>query len=95
MLSSIDTNDPDWSIVPLTIWSSIEVNISLVSVCLPTFAPLFKGWLPHLLSSLRSRSGRTSHSKIPPDEDQTRIYTGVDKKVGNGTETRIGARNQE
>lgn len=84
----IDPNDPDWSIVPFTVWSSIEVNLSVVSVCLPTMAPLIKGWLPHLLSSLRSRSGQRVHSKVLP-EDEARIFTGSNRKELNRTETKV------
>ena len=84
----IDPNDPDWSIVPFSVWTAIEVNLSVVSVCLPTMAPLFRGWLPNLISTIRSRSSQKRHSKILP-EDEAYIYTGGDGKETNRTETKI------
>ena len=84
----INPNDPDWSIVPFEVWSAIEINLSIVSVCLPTMAPLFKDWLPNLLSSIRSRSGQKTHSKLIP-EDETRIYNGSSNKDVNRTDTKI------
>lgn len=72
-LLQFNPDDPDWSIIPLIIWSTIEYNLAVVSVCLPTMMPLVKRWLPWLLSSLRSRSGhRRAHLKrmnVVPDDD--------------------------
>ena len=88
LLELDNSNDPDWSAVPISIWVAIEINSGIISVCLPTMAPVFRGWLPHLVSSLRyGRSGAKSHSKLADDE--ARIYAG-DKATGSiRTETKV------
>ncbi|KAI4182442.1 MAG: hypothetical protein L6R41_005980 [Letrouitia leprolyta] len=95
-LLQLDPDDLDWSTGPLDIWSIVEFNMAIVSVCLPTMTPLFKRWMPWLLSPFRSTSGRQrAHLKqlniIPDDESlvefrrkvlkpETRIE-GIESKV--------------
>lgn len=85
-LPGIDFNDAGYSLVPFTLWTAVELNMGVVSVCLPTMAPLFQGFLPRLFSSMRSKSGRQSHSRL---EDEARIYAGDNTKGANRTETQI------
>ena len=87
----IDDTDLDYSVVPFTIWTTIENNMGIISVSLPTMAPLFQGWLPRLLSIMRSKSSPKSHSRLP--EDEARIYTS--RKSMNGNETRVTAARPE
>ncbi|KAL8691723.1 MAG: hypothetical protein Q9218_003116 [Villophora microphyllina] len=92
--------DVNWTMVPFSIFGGFEVNLAVVSVCLPTMAPMFKEFWPRLsssirsISSLRSRSGRRSHSKPSTGrtmvaEDETPIYTGNVLGHVNKTDTRV------
>ena len=43
-IAHISLTDPSWSDVYGAIWSIVELNIGIVSACLPTLKPLFT-WL--------------------------------------------------
>lgn len=51
-----------WTLGPAFGWSSLEPSIAIISACLPTFAPLFRG--------LRNKISNSS------DNDETRSGTG-------------------
>ena len=43
----VDNDDFFWSLVPFTIWSNIELNIGVTSICLPALKPIFDRFFPH------------------------------------------------
>lgn len=46
------SENPTWDYVDAVLWTSLEVNISVVMVCLPSVRTLFAKWLPDLFSSV-------------------------------------------
>ena len=40
-VAHISQTDPSWSEVDKAIWSAIELNLAIISACLPTLRPLF------------------------------------------------------
>lgn len=84
-LLQLDIFDYLWTIVPFAVWSLIETNMCIVSVCLPTMAPLFQTVLPRYFSA-----GRSKQSHIGLQEDEARIYTGGSRST-RGNQTRVTA----
>lgn len=62
-LLDINFFDVDYTLVPFPVWSTIECDMKVVNVCLPTMAPLFQGWLSRLYIAARSKSYSTSQSE--------------------------------
>ncbi|KAJ3578593.1 hypothetical protein NPX13_g1971 [Xylaria arbuscula] len=54
---AFDPTDPTWSYVGLTLWSAVEMNVAVISCCLPTIRPVIVFLVPE---SLKSRFTRKS-----------------------------------
>jgi hypothetical protein len=55
-LVTMNKSDPTWSLVDTYIWSSLELNVAVISACLPTLRPLFTAVRPRWLSFNTSSS---------------------------------------
>lgn len=64
LFSFVSTDDPTWSLGPLSLWSSIEPAIGVVTACMPNLLPLYY-WAGDRIRHLRYGEDRTSnnHSK--------------------------------
>ncbi|KAE8351747.1 integral membrane protein [Aspergillus coremiiformis] len=51
-----DSTDPTFDNVGAATWSAVECNVGIICACLPTLRPLVSRIVPHLLSTLSSRS---------------------------------------
>lgn len=58
----LHATDTTWRAYDSSIWSAVEMNTSLICAAAPALKPLFKRFLPGLMSSL---SGRTSKTVNP------------------------------
>ena len=56
----IDVNDITYTIVPVSMWNSMEQSIGIICACLPTTRPLFG----RLLHNFRHASGRNEKPHI-------------------------------
>ncbi|KAL9031751.1 MAG: hypothetical protein Q9196_000228 [Gyalolechia fulgens] len=58
--------DVTWSLGIVSIWSTAEPNLGIVSACLPTMKPLLRRFLPQSKSrSARNSNQRSGSSKRP------------------------------
>ncbi|EFQ99998.1 integral membrane protein [Nannizzia gypsea CBS 118893] len=66
ILGKSDNKDPLWSIAPLALWTTIELNTGIIVSCLPMLRQPLSLLCPSLLSSLRdgSRSYRENSHQL-------------------------------
>ncbi|KAI0812924.1 hypothetical protein GGR55DRAFT_687821 [Xylaria sp. FL0064] len=64
---AFDPKDPTWSYVGLTLWSAVEMNVAVISCCLPTIRPAIISLMPE---SVKSRLARTSTQQLA----EQRVY---------------------
>jgi len=62
-LLDINFFDVSYTLVPFSVSSTIECDMRMVNVCLPTMAPSFQGWLSRLYIAARSKPYSTSQSE--------------------------------
>lgn len=56
--TAVYSNDPPWENIGAAIWSTIELNTSIICASLPTIRPLLSKWLPG--AGLSSAHNKTS-----------------------------------
>ncbi|MCJ1261267.1 hypothetical protein MMC22_001131 [Lobaria immixta] len=61
-LLALDQNDISWSYYGVAVWSVVEVNVAVISACLPTLRPLFQSVGRTLTSFGSSFSGNEKRS---------------------------------
>ncbi|KAK3115534.1 hypothetical protein LTR53_005029 [Teratosphaeriaceae sp. CCFEE 6253] len=63
----LGSGDQAWVSYDLSIWSAVEINVSLICAAAPTLKPVFQRWLPGLFYSLSSKHAQshkpTGHSE--------------------------------
>ncbi|KAB8234665.1 hypothetical protein ETB97_004109 [Aspergillus alliaceus] len=79
-----DSTDPTFDNVGAASWSAIECNVGIICACLPTLRPLVSRIVPHLLSTLssRTRSYNRSYNNGPLPHGRAPTYWGG---AGTGT----------
>ncbi|KAL6716863.1 hypothetical protein ACLMJK_004775 [Lecanora helva] len=53
------SSDGSWLVIESKIWLSIEVNLAIITACLPTFPALFRSTYQTISSSMRTGSSRS------------------------------------
>jgi len=70
LLFNEDLNDPTWGLVNAFTWSNIEVDIAVLSACLPTLRPIFQKLWPSLIKTHGASNGldysSDNYSKLAP-----------------------------
>lgn len=87
---------------PAVYWSLTETSLAVVSACLPTLLPIFRGFsLKSLLHSLRSKLSLHSISKIrsfgrqnSPESESTSSVAGYTAKYDASAYNSISQRNR-
>ena len=51
-LLQIDTKDLSWLYSSVVTWTTVEINVAVVSACLPTMKPMFISLLPTIFVSM-------------------------------------------
>lgn len=64
-----DSNDinPTWNYVEVSIWSTIEINVGIICVCLPTLRLLLVKLFPRLFGTVRSGGRYYDNNGYGPD----------------------------
>ena len=75
--------DVTWVSYDSSIWSAVEINVSIICAAAPALKPIFKRYMPNFMYSL---SGKTSRSK-PTHGDRS---TWVKASSKNGTAFEMG-----
>ncbi|KAK3116086.1 hypothetical protein LTR53_003928 [Teratosphaeriaceae sp. CCFEE 6253] len=70
------SGDQAWVSYDLSIWSAVEINVSLICAAAPTLKPVFQRWLPGLFYSLSSKHAQ-SHK--PPGHSERARWAKVSK----------------
>lgn len=52
--------NPTWDYVDAVLWTSLEVNISVAVVCLPSVRVIFAQWLPNVFGTLTNHTKKTA-----------------------------------
>lgn len=94
--------DATYYAAPAVYWSLTETSLAVVSACLPTLLPIFRGFsLKSLLHSLRSKLSLHSISKIrsfgrqnSPGSESTSSVAGYTAKYDAGAYNSISQRNR-
>ncbi|APA06316.1 hypothetical protein SS1G_01175 [Sclerotinia sclerotiorum 1980 UF-70] len=47
----LDTLDMTWTYVGLALWSAVEIDVAIISACLPTLRPVVTYLVPSILRS--------------------------------------------
>jgi len=84
----LHSTDSTWVSYDSSIWSAVEVSVSIICAAAPTLKPIFKRWAPGMLYSL---SGKTSQGK-PGNTDRSAWVKASSKGAGTFemTRSRIG-----
>ncbi|KAF2680924.1 hypothetical protein K458DRAFT_89504 [Lentithecium fluviatile CBS 122367] len=82
-------NELPWNVAPIIIWATAEVNLAIVSACLPILRPIYLVILgrPLTRQSSHSKSYAQSKSRFPPLSNPHRLGTLTNHKDLNETET--------
>ncbi|KAJ8058289.1 hypothetical protein OCU04_012483 [Sclerotinia nivalis] len=59
----MDVMDITWSYVGLALWSAVEIDVAVISACLPTLRPVLTYLVPSILRSKRLDTGPLKESK--------------------------------
>ena len=81
--SILHATDTTWVSYDSSIWSSLEINTSIVCAAAPALKPIFKRYMPGFMYSI---SGKTSRGK-PSHDDRS---TWVKASSKNGTAFEMG-----
>lgn len=81
LFSYVSGHDPSWDLGPLSLWSSIEPAIGVVTACVPNMLPLYY-WAGDRIRYLRYGEDRTSNaSRRGATHDPNRLPTYVENNL--------------
>ncbi|CAD6447181.1 1aa4508f-33fe-49eb-a353-f432a91ea87e [Sclerotinia trifoliorum] len=61
----MDDADMTWSYVGMGLWTAVEIDVAVISACLPTLRPVVTYLVPSILRSKNSDTGPMKESKEP------------------------------
>lgn len=92
-----DTDNPTWNNLKVSLWSTIEINVGIITCCMPTLRLILLRAFPRLSSTYRSteayyaKNGGTNQSRGKRSRNRTNEFSQEQpsdngKKPSNGIE---------
>ena len=88
----VDNEDIFWSLVPFTIWSNIELNTGVISICLPALKPIFDRYSPGPRMAVSTTSKNSSFPNDIDGKSQKHQRLRDDIETGKETFSRLPGR---
>ncbi|KAI3392740.1 hypothetical protein diail_5254 [Diaporthe ilicicola] len=91
-----DTDNPTWDNLRVSLWSTIEINVGIITCCMPTLRLILLRACPRLSSTYRSteayyaKNGLSQQSKGKRSRNRTNEFDG--ESTGNSSGQRSGQR---
>lgn len=86
-----DTDNPTWNNLKVSLWSTIEINVGIITCCMPTIRLIILRAFPRLSSTYRSteayyaKNGLSQQSKGKRSRNRTNDFSSSSEQPSNST----------